>query len=138
MISYVIYDERCDQLQLHGGFFQGWPNPPNEERHRSILRNSYRSIVAVDSGSHEIIGFVNAISDGILSAYIPLLEVVPSYQGRGIGAELVRRMLDELKDFYMIDLCCDQSLVSFYEKLGMQRTQGMIRRNYQYQSGRER
>ncbi len=28
-----------------------------------------------------VVGFVNALSDGRLSAYIPLLEVLPDYRG---------------------------------------------------------
>ena len=33
-----------------------------------------------------VVGFVTAISDGVLSAYIPLLEVLPEYQGAGSAA----------------------------------------------------
>ncbi|MGH3427694.1 MAG: GNAT family N-acetyltransferase, partial [Terriglobales bacterium] len=36
-----------------------------------------------------VVGFVNAISDGIATAFIPWLEVVPHRQGRGIGAALM-------------------------------------------------
>jgi ribosomal protein S18 acetylase RimI-like enzyme len=68
-----------------------------------------------------VVGFVTAISDGVLSAYIPLLEVLPEYQGRGIGAELVRRLLDRLGGLYMVDLCCDEDVVGFYERLGLAR-----------------
>ena len=49
-----------------------------------------------------MVGFVTAISDGVLSAFIPLLEVLPEWQGPGIGTELVRRILAELEDFYMV------------------------------------
>ncbi|MBZ9637554.1 hypothetical protein [Clostridium sp. FP1] len=44
-----------------------------------------------------------------------------------------RKILEELYDFYMVDLCCDESLQSFYKKLGMIKSQGMICRNYKYQ-----
>ena len=54
-----------------------------------------------------VVGFVTAASDGVLSAFIPLLEVLPAYRDRGIGAELVRRLLGQLDDLYMVDLCCD-------------------------------
>ena len=54
-----------------------------------------------------------------MSAFIPLLEVLPEYQRRGIGSELVRRMLLLLADTYMIDLCCDEELVGFYERFGL-------------------
>ena len=90
-----------------------------------------------DKRSNKIIGFINAISDGILSAYIPLLEVLPKYQKQGIGSELVKKMLEELNDFYMVDLCCDESLQPFYEKFDMLKSQAMICRNYKHQGGRD-
>lgn len=75
-----------------------------------------------------------AISDGVLSAYIPLLEVLPDYRGRGIGTRIVTMMLDSL-DLYMVDLVCDDDLVPFYERLGLHRSSAMIRRRYDRQSG---
>ena len=64
---------------------------------------------------------MTAISDGVISAYIPLLEVLPEYQGRGIGAELVRRLLAELEGLYTVDLCCDEDVVGFYERFDLKR-----------------
>jgi len=86
----------------------------------------------VDSG--KATGFINAISDGVLSAYIPLLEVLPAYKNRGIGSELVKRMLEKIKDYYMIDLTCDPELQSFYKKFNMIPSNGMMLRNYNRQS----
>jgi len=57
------------------GFFAGWPNPPSPDIHLKILQNSYRAFVAIDRDINQVVGFINAISDGVLSAYIPLLEV---------------------------------------------------------------
>jgi GNAT superfamily N-acetyltransferase len=111
------------------GFFDGWPSPPSPARHVEILRGSYRVLLAREAGSPQVIGFANAISDGILYAFIPLLEVLPSHRGRGIGSELVTRLLDELKDFYAVDLMCDPDLQPFYDRFGMHRATGMtIRR----------
>ena len=67
-----------------------------------------------------VVGFVTAISDGVVSAFIPLLEVLPEYQHRRIGTELVRRLLVQLDDLYMVDLCCDADLEPFYNALGFQ------------------
>lgn len=136
MIKYEVYTTSISQMKLGDGFFEGWPNPPSKEMHRVILEQAYKSLVAVDEERQEIIGFIHAISDGILSAYIPLLEVLPQYRNKGIGTELVKRMLQELDSLYMIDLCCDEDLVAFYEELGLRKSQAMIGRNYQNQSGR--
>lgn len=125
----------ADQLM---GFFVGWPNPPSPETFLRLLGGSSHRVLAIDSASGDVIGFITAISDGVLSAYIPLLEVLPPYQGQGIGSELTRRMLLELNKFYMIDLACDATLASYYERFGMVKTTAMIRRNYVNQSGSEK
>src|SRR5215813_760106 len=97
------------------GFFVGWPNPANTETHLRILQGSYKIWLAFDN--KKVVGFITAISDGVLAAFIPLLEVLPEYQGQGIGLELTRRMLDSLKHLYSIDLMCDEDVQPFYEKL---------------------
>ena len=91
---------------------------PSPERHLALLRGSHAVELALEGDA--VVGFVTAISDGVLSAFIPLLEVLPAYQHQGIGTELVRRLLLQLDDFYMIDLCCDSDLEPFYSALGFQ------------------
>ena len=59
-----------------------------------LLKNSAEVVLAVDEETGAVIGFINAVSDGVLSAYIPLLEVLPEYRGRGIGRALVKQMLE--------------------------------------------
>ncbi|GLC88951.1 GNAT family N-acetyltransferase [Lysinibacillus piscis] len=117
------------------GFFDGWPNPPSPQTHLKLLQNSHKVVIAIDDTSKQVVGFITAISDGVLSAYIPMLEVLPAYQNKGIGQELVTRILQELDAIYMIDLCCDDELVPYYEKFGMMKTNGMCVRNYDRQSG---
>ena len=133
----MIYKNELDGISsdMLNGFFVDWPNPPNPETHLKLLKNSSKVIIAMDSKSNQVVGFITAISDGVLSAYIPFLEVLPAYKNKGIGKELVQRMLKELDDIYMIDLCCDDDLVPYYEKLGMMRANGMVLRNYHRQSG---
>ena len=92
-----------------------------------ILRNSFAVWIALDED--RCIGFINAISDKVFYAYIPLLEVLPKYQGKGIGMELTRRMLMTLKDMYAIDICCDEQIVPFYKKIGFSKCNGMVKRN---------
>lgn len=134
MISYSTTLDGLTPDRLHG-FFDGWPNPPSPETHLRLLAGSSHRLLAVDEETGQVVGFITAVSDGVLSAYIPLLEVLPAYKGRGIGQELVRRMLAELKGLYMIDLLCDADLQPFYAKLGMRSAVGMLMRNYDRQSG---
>jgi PAS domain S-box-containing protein len=41
-----------------------------------------------------LVGFARAISDGAFNAYISTVAVLPEYQKRSIGRELIRRLLD--------------------------------------------
>lgn len=127
-----INDITADQLK---DFFDGWPNPPSAEMHLKLLQGSSHVVVATEPETRRVVGFITAVSDGVLSAYIPFLEVIPAYKEKGIGTELVKRMFAELRHLYMIDLACDDHLVAYYEKFGMIRGNSMILRNYDRQSG---
>jgi ribosomal protein S18 acetylase RimI-like enzyme len=118
VIDYVTSLEGIAPQDLEG-FFVGWPRRPSPEQHLALLHGSSHVVLARDG--QRVVGFASAISDGVLSAYVPLLEVLPEHKGRGVGTELMRRLLDDLGDLYMVDVSCDESLVPFYERLGLQR-----------------
>ena len=128
----VHYSTSLDGIrpEMLVGFFVGWRRPLSSEQHVRLLRNSTHCILAIDSQASRVIGFINALADGSHSAFIPLLEVLPAYQHRGIGGELLRRMLEILADYPCIDLTCDSQLQPFYERHGMARSVGMIIRDY--------
>ena len=134
MIDYVhtIKGITADRLQ---GFFEGWLHPPSPETHLRLLTNSDEVVLAIDRGTGHVIGFVTAITDRVLAAHITLLEVLPEYRHRGIGSELVRRMLARLADLYAIDVLCDPPLQAFYGLLGMQPATGAMMRNRARQAG---
>ena len=114
------------------GFFVGWPAHPDPQTHLEILRRSHAVWLAFDGD--QCVGFVNALSDGVFYAYVPLLEVLPGYQGKGIGQELMKRMLDSLSGMYAIDVVCDEAVAPFYDRMGFSRCAGMIRRDYRNQN----
>ena len=115
----------CGQLE---GFFVGWKTPLTQERHYDLLCGSTHFIVAFDGD--KAVGFITALSDGVNSSFIPLLEVLPEYQGHGIGTELVTRILNKLHDITNVDLTCDPNMQPFYERFKMLRSTGMILRKH--------
>ncbi len=133
----IAYTDSLDHITAEKlqGFFVGWPNPPSPETHLEILRGSSHVWLAVATQADTVVGFVNAISDGVLSTFIPLLEVLPTYQGQGIGSELVRRMIVSLRQYYAVDLICDEEMQPYYPRFGMRPLLGMGYRNYARQSG---
>lgn len=137
--SMILYNNTLDGIRADHlkGFFVDWPNPPSTAKHYELLEKSSYIWLAVDPQTEDVVGFITAISDGVLAAYIPFLEVLPEYKERGIGKKLMTNMLSTLDKYYMIDLLCDENLQGYYEQFKMLKTQGMVIRNYQNQSGKE-
>lgn len=136
-MSILTYQTTADGLQseqLEGDFFDGWVDPPSPETLVQILQSSDHVVVAVRD--EKVVGFVTALSDGVLSAFITLLEVIPEEHNKGIGHSLINQLMDDIGDLYMVDLVCDANLSRFYAELGFATTTGMSRRNYAMQSGR--
>jgi GNAT superfamily N-acetyltransferase len=134
-IRYTSDIDDIGEAMLAGGFFEGWPHPPTSTTHLRILRGSAQVVLAIDDEARQVVGFINAISDGVHAAFIPLLEVLAAYRGRGIGRELVRRMLERLEGHYSIDLLCDADVQPYYEQLGAWvRSSGMSIRHFDRQA----
>ena len=89
-----------------------------------ILQGSDVVVLALSEG--RVIGFATAITDGVSCAHIPHLEVLPEWQGKGVGSELMRRMLAKLETIRAIDLICDEDVRGFYERLGFKAGRGML------------
>jgi len=126
-ISYIDQISQIESKQLEG-FFVGWKAPLSPDRHYDLLRGSTFFIVALDGS--KAVGYITALSDGVISSFIPQLEVLPEYQRRGIGSELVRRMLVKLESITNVDLTCDPETQPFYERFNMLRSSGMVLRKY--------
>ena len=126
----VTYQDDLDGVTetMLDGFFEGWPSPLSAAAHLRLLAGS--DFVALARDEDRVVGFVTAITDGVLSAYIPLLEVLLSHRGQGIGSTLIERLLVRLSDLYMVDVVCDDDVVPFYERLGFVKGVSMMRRNY--------
>jgi GNAT superfamily N-acetyltransferase len=135
MIKYQYNLDNITPSMLEG-FFAEWGSIfPSKEKHFAILKNSTYVVLAVDDKLNRVVGFINAISDKILSVYIPLLEVLPAYKIKGIGQELVKRLMEQIRDFYMIDLTCDEKHNSFYERFGMRKYNHVMIRNHDKRGG---
>ena len=103
----------------------------------AILEGSDLVVLAL-SERCRVVGFVTAITDGVSCAYIPHLEVLPGWQGDGIGTELMRRMLTRLTRIRAVDLICDDDVRGFYERLGFKASRGMVIRQHPSRIGAPR
>ena len=132
-IKYINSAEHIVHSQL-SGFFFFLPTHPSNERFLEILQASHGVALALDASTNQVVGCINVISDGIFAGYIPLLEVLPEYQGHGIGKKLIDLIIARYKSLYMLDVCCDESVEQFYDSKKFIKVSGMVRRNYNRQN----
>jgi len=69
-----------------------WGRGRPRERTEAAIRGARRVVGLYHGG--ELVGFARAVSDGATVAYLADVFVVPRHQGRGLGLELVREMLE--------------------------------------------
>jgi len=108
-------------------FFDPWPVAPALDRRLAALRGADLAVLAYDDD--RLVGFATGLTDGALIGHLSLLEVVPSHRGRGIGSALVGALGTSFASLYGVDLCCDEDVAPFYERLGFSRVVGMVRRH---------
>ena len=97
----------------------GWSSADKPELLQHSLKNSHRLVSAWD-GEH-LIGLGNSISDDVLVVYYPHLLVLPDYQGRGIGQEIMRRLMSHYEGFHQQVTLADERAFSFFQNLGFTR-----------------
>ena len=90
-----------------------------------ILEGSDLLVLAL-SKNGGVVGFITAITDGVSIAHVTYLEVLPQWQRKGIGTELMRRMMAKLKAIYAIDLICDEDVQGFYERFEFKAGRAMM------------
>ena len=76
----------------------------------------YDNLITAWDGAR-LVGLVCSLDDGAVTAYINYLIVHPDYQRMGIGKELMRRILNEYRDFMRVELIADAGATEFYDKL---------------------
>ena len=84
----------------------------------TAIKNSGTVFTAWDGD--KLVGLVNALDDGVMTAYIHYLLINPDYQGNGIGKELVRLITEKYKDYLRIVLIAYDEEIGFYEQCGFE------------------
>ena len=85
-----------------------------------LVKASFAFAVAVHVADGITAGMGRVISDGISDAYIQDLVILPEYRGKGIGARIVRTLLDYCTDnnITWIALIAEPGTEEFYRPLG--------------------
>lgn len=84
-----------------------------------LLEQAEYVIAAYDD--EQLVGLIRTIGDGYYVVLIQDILVLPSYQGRGIGSELLKRLMDKVRTRPQIYLVTDpseenQAIIDWYIK----------------------
>ncbi len=123
MVTYSDLTDGLEASQLRG-FYEDWPLV-DAEHHLRLLKSAPYVVVA--RFEQEIVGFGVAVTDGVLSAHIPFLEVRPDFRGQGIGREIARLLLMKI-DLPQISVAGGTELREFFVEMGFSAKTMMIRR----------
>jgi GNAT superfamily N-acetyltransferase len=98
----------------------GWSRPVSEKDLAEVLEAG----VAVGAWDGErLVGFVRALSDGYLAAYVEDVMVHEDYRSSGVGEKIMSRLVEEIGDVVAnVSLFCEPPVARFYERSGFRRT----------------
>ena len=86
---------------------------------QTAYTNSLFKFLARDAG--KIVAAGRAVADGVDCSYLCDIVVHPAYQGKGLGRELMQRLVSASKGHRKIILYAVPGREPFYEKFGFRR-----------------
>lgn len=87
---------------------------------KTMCLHSWYAVYAYEG--QKLVGMGRVISDGVITGVICGLGVHPVYQSRGIGRQILGRLVEHCeKSRVFPQLMCEEGLEPYYEKLGFQR-----------------
>ena len=126
----IVYDtspERVDRVQLTALMRAvGWEDRANDPDRMAAAIQGSRWVVTAWDGS-TLVGFCRAFTDGAFSAFVSNVAVLPQYQRKGIGREMLLRLMAG-HDRIAFLLRADKGVQPFYKALGFEDAPDMLRR----------
>ena len=96
-----------------------WLSGKYPKRLSKAINNSDSVFSAWDG--EKLVGLINVLDDGELTAYIHYLLVDPKYQGKEIGTKLLSIVKEKYKSYLYIVLISEtKETIKFYKKNGFQ------------------
>jgi tetratricopeptide (TPR) repeat protein len=99
----------------------GWSSRPLTQLEQSLKASfSWVSAIYIHQDKQQLIGFARAISDSVFHATLLDIAVHPDFQGRKVGKNIVKTLVEQLHQAQIKDIILFASphLVDFYHKLG--------------------
>jgi len=113
--------EQLERLRVSAGW---------TDRGRDVLEQQVRGArwVVTAWDGETLVGFARAISDGVTNGYVSTVVVDERYRGRGIGAEIVKRLVADRPGIRWV-LHARREVTGFYERLGFEPAPDMLWRD---------
>jgi predicted N-acetyltransferase YhbS len=94
----------------------GWEKRvADKDKFHKMMENADRTVVAFE-GEH-VIGFARALCDDVSNGYIGTVAVAADFRKRGIGRELVQRLIGDATNITWV-LRAGRGSREFWEKMG--------------------
>ena len=97
----------------------GWSAAEKPAALHKALLGSHSLVTAWQGG--RLVGLGNTLSDGQLVVYYSHLLVAPEFQGKGIGRQLMHRLMAHYEGFHQHVLVADGRAIEFFRKCGFER-----------------
>jgi GNAT superfamily N-acetyltransferase len=94
----------------------GWRQNLYPERVARALAASTRVVTAWEG--ERLVGMARMVSDGEFCLYLPEILLMPTFQRRGCGTELMKRLLAGYEHVQHNVLLCDDGNEAFYRRFG--------------------
>lgn len=127
MINFTfLADPSPDQIKRITALYRsaGWwgrDMPDDPLQIRLIIKGSHCFLIAAED--EEIVGMGRAISDHASDSYIQDLTVMNEYRGKGLGAEILKRLVSRLEEdgIKWIGLIAEGNSEDFYSRFGFKK-----------------
>lgn len=97
----------------------GWQSGRYPDKLSIAMKNSATVFSAWEG--NRLVGLVNALDDGIMTAYVHFLLVDEAFWGQGIGSGLMEMLTEKYRNYHYIILLSETTqTIPFYERHGFQ------------------
>ncbi|HEX9961685.1 MAG TPA: GNAT family N-acetyltransferase [Pyrinomonadaceae bacterium] len=102
----------------------GWEKRvADAEKFYKMLENASRAIAAFEG--ERIVGFARALCDDVSNGYIGTVAVAVDFRGKGVGRELVERLVGDDKNITWV-LRAGRGSEEFWKKMGFSRSEAAM------------
>jgi predicted N-acetyltransferase YhbS len=105
----------------------GWEKRvADKDKFHKMMENAERTVVAFEGG--RVVGFARALCDEVFNGYIGTVAVAEDFRRRGMGRELVERLIGDDTNITWV-LRAGRGSKEFWEKMGFTVSEVAMERN---------